>query len=102
MTHDICRFLLYLDVYRIIPAGGREMRDYGCRQTIWMYSWRPTEWQQARLDDKLWRKLQFMEITRRIISLTLPRTRLRNDVANLRDLPSAAQRGTHPRGLEVS
>jgi hypothetical protein len=30
----------------------------------------------ARLDDEIWRKLQFMEITRRIMSLTLPRTRL--------------------------
>ena len=77
VTHDICRFLLYSDLYRITPAGAAELRKYGCRgndaETFMDAYGAGRDW----LDERLWLKLQFMEITRRISSLTLPRTRLR-------------------------
>jgi hypothetical protein len=77
VPHDICRFLLYLDIYRITPAGGGELSRYGCRRDdfeIFMAEYGTgREW----LEDGIWLKLQFMEITRRITSLSLPRTRLR-------------------------
>jgi tRNA A-37 threonylcarbamoyl transferase component Bud32 len=76
VTHDICRFLLYLDVYQIHPANGREVRRFGCRHHDLEGFMEAYGMEGARLDDALWRKLQFMEITRRITSLALPRTKL--------------------------
>jgi aminoglycoside phosphotransferase (APT) family kinase protein len=76
VTHDICRFLLYLDIYQISPADGREVAKYGCRRDDLDVFMEAYGMAAARLDDEIWRKLQFMEITRRIMSLTLPRTRL--------------------------
>lgn len=77
VPHDICRFLLYLDIYRIMPATSGELRRYGCRQDdfeVFMEEYGADgEW----LEQELWLKLQFMEITRRITSLTQSRARLR-------------------------
>lgn len=76
VTHDICRFLLYLDVYQIRPADRREVVKCGCRRDDLEVFMEAYGMAAAWLDDDHWRKLQFMEITRRIASLMLPRTRL--------------------------
>jgi hypothetical protein len=75
VTHDICRFLLYLDVYQIRPADRREVVKYGCRRDDLEVFMDAYGMDGARLDDDLWRKLQFMETTRRLASLMLSRAR---------------------------
>jgi tRNA A-37 threonylcarbamoyl transferase component Bud32 len=76
VSHDICRFLLYLDVYQIRSADGREVRKFGCRHKDLDDFMEAYGMPGARLDDGRWRMLQFMEITRRITSLASPRARL--------------------------
>lgn len=76
--HDICRFLLYLDVYRIVPAPAADLKRFGCRGEdleVFMDAYAPDG---GMVDEALWLKLHFLEITRRIISLTLPRAKARN------------------------
>jgi tRNA A-37 threonylcarbamoyl transferase component Bud32 len=75
VTHDICRFLLYLDVYQICPAGRREVAECGCRRDDLEVFMDAYGMDGARMEDDHWRKLQFMEITRRLGSLMLSRAR---------------------------
>lgn len=75
VTHDICRFLLYLDVHRIFPASAAELRGSGCRELdrelfMQAYGREVTPW-----EDGLWLKLYFLEVMRRIASLTLARAK---------------------------
>lgn len=73
VTHDICRFLLYLEVSQIIPTRPSELRTHGCRADdveIFMDAYGAG---QQLLESGFWLRLQFLEITRRIASLSLPR-----------------------------
>jgi Phosphotransferase enzyme family len=80
VTHDICRFLLYLDVHRIFPASAAELRNSGCRERdreIFMQAYGRD---RVPEENGLWLKLYFLEVMRRIATLTLAglkgRTRL--------------------------
>ena len=73
--HDINRFMVYLDVYRITPARVEDLRKYGCRRDDFETF---MEIYGTRADEELWLRLQFLEITRRITSLKLPRSKVRN------------------------
>lgn len=73
VTQDICRFLLYLEVSQIIPTRPSELREHGCRSrdlTAFMDAYGAGH---DLLENGLWLRLQFLEITRRIASLSLPR-----------------------------
>lgn len=74
LYHEISRFFVYLEVYRLIPSDGADLAKYGCCRADFeafigglsgAESW----------DDNLWLRLHFMEITRRILSLTIPHRR---------------------------
>ena len=75
VSHDICRFLLYLDVYHIRPADRREVAEYGCRLDDLEVFMDAYGMAGARLDADLWRRLQFMETTRRLASLMLSKAK---------------------------
>lgn len=75
---DINRFLVYLDVYRLTPARAAELREYGCRRDDFEAFMDAYGADPAVLDGGMWLRLQFMEVTRRMTSLALPRSRMRN------------------------
>lgn len=75
ISHDICRFLLYLELSQIIPTRPAEQRKYGCRKEdleLFMASY--GEMGRELVENELWQGLQFMEVVRRITSLSLPRS----------------------------
>lgn len=75
VTHDICRFLLYLDVHRIFPARAAELRSSGCRQSDREIFMQAYGHEMLPLENGLWLKLYFLEVMRRIASLTLTRAK---------------------------
>ena len=70
VAHDIGRFLIYLDVYRIIPARSAEQGKYGCRKDDCEVFMDAYGWDSGDLDEALWLRLQFLLVVKRIISLT--------------------------------
>lgn len=75
--HDICRFLHYQDVYRFTPARAADVRKCGCRLPDFETFMEAYGTDLQRLDQDVWLKLHFMEITRRILSLSMPDAGLR-------------------------
>ncbi len=66
--HDMCRFLMYLGIYRALPADALELREYGCpardiQAFLTMFT------PGGSFDADLWRRVQFIEITRRLLAL---------------------------------
>jgi hypothetical protein len=70
VAHDIGRFLIYLDVYRIIPARSAEQGKYGCRKDDCEVFMAAYGWDSGDVDEALWLKLQFLLVVKRIVSLT--------------------------------
>lgn len=73
VTHDICRFLLYLEVSQIIPTPSSQLRRHGVRSRDFEIFMEAYKGGSQLPHDELWLKLQFLEITRRLTSLSLPR-----------------------------
>jgi hypothetical protein len=73
VTYDICRFLLYLDIYRLLPAGASELRQYGCRQADFEIFMGAYGGDQAWTENGRWLQFQFLEVVRRLTSLALRR-----------------------------
>ena len=93
--HDICRFLVYLDVYRLTPPRAADLRRYGCRKNdyeVFMNSYAPDG---EALDPEQWLKLQFLEITRRITSLKIPRAKIRNRVFRFIEMAHLRRNARH-------
>ena len=75
VTHDICRFMLYLDVASRLPARARDLGEYGCNPEIYQafsgrYGIDPELMESGR-----WIKFQFMEVARRMAAIKLTRAR---------------------------
>jgi hypothetical protein len=91
--HDICRFLVYLDVYRINhdyvgfsrirPTSDEELRKFGCRREDFEVFMDAYGTRAGIIEEGLWLKLQFLEVTRRITAMKLPQTRLLNRLFRL-------------------
>ena len=66
--HDISRFLMYLGIYRVLPPPAAELEEFGCAADDF-------EWFMAvfspgdALDRDVWRRMQFIELTRRLLAL---------------------------------
>lgn len=73
ITYDICRFLLYLDIYRILPASPPELRQYGCRKADYEIFMDGYGGDLAWTENGCWLRFQFLEVVRRLTSLTLRR-----------------------------
>ena len=78
VSADICRYLLYLGMYHPLPARAAELREFGCRQRdsevfLDAYGGGPD-----LTGNPLWPGLHFLEVVRRIASLTLLREKGRS------------------------
>lgn len=77
VSHDVCRFLVYLESARFGWARADELKEYGCRTRdleTFMEAY-PTG--RPLLENGLWLRLQFMETTRRWVTLSLPSAKRR-------------------------
>jgi hypothetical protein len=66
--HDISRFLMYLGIYRPLPPRTADLAEFGCAADdleMFLSVFSPVE----RLDVDVWRRMQFIEITRRLLAL---------------------------------
>lgn len=71
VSHDVCRFLVYLGAASLSRARSDEMKTSGCRTRdleIFVAAYPPG---RELLESGHWLRLQFMEVTRRLVSLTL-------------------------------
>ena len=75
LYHDMCRFLLYLDVYRPVPASAAELSRVGCSASDFDCFMESTGLAEP-LDRDVWLKLHFIEVTRRMVALKPPKPRL--------------------------
>lgn len=95
VTHDICRFLLYLEASRIIPTRPDELRTHGCRATeaeIFMTAYGAG---QELPGSELWLRLQFLETTRRIASLSRPQASTWNRPLRLLEMAGLRHNARH-------
>jgi hypothetical protein len=93
--HDICRFLVYIDVYRITPPSTSDLRQHGCRKNdfdVFMTSYAPDG---EPIDPELLLKLQFLEITRRLTSLKVHRAKVRNRVFRFIEMAHLRRNARH-------
>lgn len=73
--YDICYFLVVLDRLSIMRASAGDIRQYGCRKEdfdVFMHAYGKGN---VAVDERLWLKLMFIEITLRIAVHTLSRAR---------------------------
>jgi Phosphotransferase enzyme family len=66
--HDISRFLMYLGIYRPLAPRTSELTEFGCAADdleLFLSVFSPGE----RLDVEVWRRMQFIEISRRLLAL---------------------------------
>ena len=75
VAHDICRFLVYLDVHRLLPASAAELRESGCRASDLAIFMEGYGTPGPPAEKTLWLKLHFLELMRRIASLRLTRAK---------------------------
>ncbi len=95
VAHDICRFLVYLDVHRLLPASAKELRESGCRAddlTIFMEAYGA---QGLPVEKALWLKLYFLELMRRIASLTLTRAKGRKRPFRMQEMARLRRNAFH-------
>lgn len=78
ITHDLCRFLLYLEAYRILPSRAADLREYGCGKADFEDFMRAYGADREWFENGLWAKLQFLEVARRMASLMVRRASWRN------------------------
>jgi hypothetical protein len=73
--HDISRFLMYLGIYRPLPPRPADLAEFGCAADdleMFLSVFSPGE----RLDSDVWRRMQFIEISRRLLALKPPKGNL--------------------------
>lgn len=75
ISHDICRYLLYLSFTRMLPVSGAELSRYGCRQEHFSLFMDAYGANADLMGDPSWRAFHFMEIVRRMTSLTVMQER---------------------------
>lgn len=81
--HDMSRFLIYLDVYRLTPAPERELSRYGCRIRDFEGFLDAYGGDRSAVEDGTWLRLHFLELTRRLVSVSLPKTGFGNRLLRL-------------------
>lgn len=74
LYHDMCRFLLYLDVYRPLPASSRDLSRVGCRAAD-LDGFMEAFGHNVPFEREVWLKLHFIEVTRRMVALKPPKPR---------------------------
>ena len=76
LASDISRFLLYLDVYQLLPSRRRDLRKFGCRERHFLAFLDEYGLSTVGAEDtNHWLKFQFMEVVRRMVSLKMARAR---------------------------
>ena len=76
LVSDISRFLVYLDVYQLIPSRRKDLRKYGCRERHILAFFDEYGLSAVGAEGtNHWLKFQFMEVIRRIVSLKMARAR---------------------------
>lgn len=83
---DICRFLLYLDTYRLRPPRDAELARYGGRRNDYE-TFFGAYGEDAAPSREVWLALQFIEITRRLASITLQRSRGKGHLLRVVETP---------------
>ena len=78
VASDISRFLIYLDIYHLIPTRRGELRESGCRERHVRAFMGGYGSEEKLLAGGGWLKFQFMEVVRRMVSLMAMRAKGRN------------------------
>ncbi len=86
LYEDMCRFLSYMNIYRPMPASAADLARHGCHGRDFA-DFMEAYGSPVPFDAGLWRKLCFIETTRRILSLRPERPRM--SVRYFRKLQSA-------------
>lgn len=81
--HDMSRFLIYLDVYRLTPAPEGELSRCGCRMSDFEGFMDAYGGDRSAVEDGTWLRLHFLELTRRLVSVSLPKPGIGNRLARL-------------------
>ena len=81
--HDMSRFLIYLDVYRLTPAPEGELSRCGCRMSDFDGFMDAYGGDRSAVEDGTWLRLHFLELTRRLVSVSLPKPGIGNRLARL-------------------
>jgi hypothetical protein len=75
LYYDMCRFLLYLDVYRPVPTRAADLSRFGCHAAD-LDCFMEAFGHGGPLDREVWLNLHFIEVTRRMVALKSPKPRL--------------------------
>jgi hypothetical protein len=73
--HDVSRFLMYLGIYRPIAPRPADLAEFGCAADdleLFLSVFSPG----GQLDVDVWRRMQFIEISRRLLALKPPKGNL--------------------------
>lgn len=81
--HDMSRFLIYLDVYRLMPAPREDLSRCGCRMSDFEGFLDAYGGDRSAVEDGTWQRLHFLELTRRMVSVSLPKAGLGNRIIRL-------------------
>lgn len=74
VSYDVCRFLLYLDLYRLMPTPAAELRKFGCRQRDFEAFAAGHGGDLTWTESGRWQRFQYLEVARRLTSLALRRS----------------------------
>ncbi|MCP5543733.1 MAG: phosphotransferase [Akkermansiaceae bacterium] len=91
---DICRFLLYLDIYRLRPATRAEVDSCGGRRNDYE-TFFSAYGEDAIPPRETWLALRFIEITRRLASLSLQRSKRKGHVLRFIENPQLRHKARH-------
>lgn len=81
--HDMSRFLIYLDVYRLTPAPLKDLSRCGCRMNDFEGFLDAYGGDRSAVEDGTWQRLHFLELTRRMVSVSLPKQGIGSRIVRL-------------------